>query len=63
MATACVPMCQPSASSAIEFHHQPAAISATIMTSVSATTAQARRSVALRSTAKSWACCHGPRSC
>src|SRR5438034_9230958 len=64
MATACVPMCQPSASSAIEFHKVAATISPIIITTVMATTHQVRRS-ALRACApaKSWRCCQGLRSC
>src|SRR5882757_4100594 len=48
-APAWVDMCQPSASSAIEPKSVPPAISATIMTAVSPTTAQVRRSL------RSWA--------
>src|SRR5215204_5968730 len=46
-AAAWVNMCQPSATSAIEPKIDPATISATIMTPVSATTDHVRRSVAL----------------
>src|SRR5882672_551643 len=48
-AAACVDMCQPSASSAIEPNSVPPTISATIMAAVSPTTAQVRRSL------RSWA--------
>ena len=44
MAAACVPMCQPSASSAIELNHQPAPISTTMVEAVSQTTTRVRNS-------------------
>ncbi len=46
-APACVDMCQPSATTAIEPNIVPPTISATIMTAVSATTNQVRRSCAV----------------
>ena len=65
MASAWLLMCQPSASSAIELNHQPAAISATIATSVNHSTKRVPRSPAAlpvwntcswRQRAWSWVC-------
>ena len=46
----------------MECHHQPAAISATIMTSVMPITQRVRDSAWPRPVAKSWRCCQGLRS-
>ena len=61
-AMACVLMCQPSASSAMELKSQPAAISTTIIVAVSPTTRQLFSSPAWFPEWKLWPCTQGVRS-
>ena len=59
-APACVDMCQPSATTAIEPNSVPPTISATIIAAVSATTNQVRRScLSCLAPRKTWPCCQG----
>ena len=55
-AMACVLMCQPSASNAIECDMTPAVISRSIIATVMTITARVRRSACEKSCVKSWEC-------
>src|SRR5882757_583412 len=63
MAIACELMCQPSASSAIELNHQPAAISTTIMTAVIHMTTLVPRSATALPSSNTWLWVQAERLC